>query len=80
MSNSEQNAAGRVTGTRPLVGEPASGMPSPAAPSDRPEPFGFRAVGYVDHRGGVHWEPGRQPTNECLLYVATDNRSERKER
>ena len=29
----------------------------------------FRAVGYVDNNGVVHWEPGRMPQGERMLYV-----------
>lgn len=45
------------------------------APSERGEvPPQFKAVGFVDHEGTVHWEPGRKPTKEMMLYVADGKR------
>lgn len=29
----------------------------------------YKAVGFVDYRGDAHWEPGRLPKHDALLYV-----------
>lgn len=35
-----------------------------------PQTTGFKAVGYVDSAGRVHWEPGLKPTEDRMIYVS----------